>query len=101
MYNPRQFSRKRKATRREAILWLIYKFPQTEEEIAEHFGLSIDIVNKTILSLLKKGLVVRFRKDRKILLKDNNRLKDHVKVSGNIEADRQYSPLAQNMSLSR
>lgn len=79
MYNLRQFSQKRRVTRREAILWLICKFPQTGEEIAEYFELPIDVVDKIILSLLKKGLIVRFRKRGKLLLKYNNQLQDHVR----------------------
>ena len=67
-----------RVTPKEAILWLVGKVPQSEEEIAEHFGLPYEKVAKITKSLLKEGVIIRFKRNKKKLLKLNaDRLKSN------------------------
>jgi len=58
-------------TSKEAILWLLEKVPHSEEEIAEHFGLPYEKVAQITKSLLKEGVIIRFTRNKKKLLKLN------------------------------
>lgn len=60
-------------TSKEAILWLVEKVPHSEEEIAEHFGMPLGKVAKITKSLLKEGAIIRFKRNKKKLLKLNTR----------------------------
>lgn len=68
MVTDKQSSQVRSILLSEAILWLLGKIPHTEEEIAEHFGLSLVDVSKITGGLLKSGKIKFIRKKKKKLL---------------------------------
>lgn len=56
----------RKETKKEAIkaiLWLLSKSPHSLEEIADHFDLSPQLINKLLNELVKANLVVKSNND--------------------------------------
>lgn len=63
-------NRSQKNYAKEAILWLLSRGPQTEEDICEHFGLSKGIVSLIVEELRKAGRVHRKPGDPALMLKD-------------------------------
>lgn len=62
-----EVNRSQKSYAKEAILWLLARGPQTEEDISEHFGLSNDIVSLIAEELVITGRIQRHSGNQALL----------------------------------
>jgi len=67
-------NRSQKAYAKDAVLWLLARGTQTEEDISEHFGLPVDVVSLIVNELEKTGRVQR-QSGSQSLLKLRNQFK--------------------------
>lgn len=57
--NPSGVSRTQKKSAKKAIFWLLSKAPHTIDEIADHFGLSPEVVESLITEFIRSGKLTR------------------------------------------
>jgi len=79
-------NRSQKTYAKEAVLWLLSLGPQTEEDISEHFGLSMGIVAVIVEELIRTGRIERQAGNRALLaLRDPFKKRD---IGGDLSGSR-------------